>query len=155
VRINFLRAFPRLFSSALYFCNFRLGQQRYKSRNIEWNFYARHQWYCCVVKKAILEANPEITKPHGYGWRESDDQLVIEWMLLPPAPENVLQLIYCACKKSKCKKRVCFCRSHGLSCTDLCSCWSCQNSKRIGTMQKPNMIRQIRMQVQDFLILVK
>jgi hypothetical protein len=39
--------------------------------------------YVTAVIKRSLEANPD-------GWRESDDQLVIEWMLLPPAPEDVL-----------------------------------------------------------------
>jgi hypothetical protein len=46
--------------------------------------------YVTAVIKRSLEVNPEITKPHGYGWRESDDQFVIEWMLLPPAVEDVL-----------------------------------------------------------------
>ena len=44
---------------------------------------------------------------------------------------QVLQLISCNCKKSKCIAGACNCRSHGLPCTDLCGCPSdddgCEN----------------------------
>jgi len=52
-------------------------------------------------------------------------------MLLLLAPEQVLQLISCGCKKSGCITRGCVCRMHGLPCTDLCNCVSCENKKDI------------------------
>ncbi|XP_047132181.1 uncharacterized protein LOC124811086 [Hydra vulgaris] len=83
--------------------------------------------YVTAVVKRSLEANPDIPKPNGHGWKEIGNQLEVEWMLIPPAPEDVLQLISCACKKSKCETRVCICRLHGLSCTELCGCSYCEN----------------------------
>jgi len=50
-------------------------------------------------------------------------------MLLLLAPEQVLQLISCGCKKFGCITRGCVCRMHGLPCTDLCNCVSCENKK--------------------------
>lgn len=49
-------------------------------------------------------------------------------MLKDPPPAEVLQLLSCGCKKSKCMTGSCICRSHGLKCSDLCSCQDCNNS---------------------------
>ena len=85
--------------------------------------------YVTSVIKRSLENNPTIPSPDGYGWHLEEGRLEIQWMLLPPAPEQVLQLISCGCKKSGCKTRACVCKSHGLPCTDLCHCISCENRK--------------------------
>ena len=55
--------------------------------------------------------------------------LSIDWMLLPVAPADVLDLISCNCSRSMCRTQACVCRSHGLECTDLCGCGdSCENA---------------------------
>ena len=41
---------------------------------------------------------------------------------LPPAPDAVLQLVKCGCKKDRCANNRCRCRKAGLQYTDLCSC---------------------------------
>ena len=41
---------------------------------------------------------------------------------LPPAPDAVLHLVKCGCKKDCCGNNRCKCRKAGLQCTDLCSC---------------------------------
>ena len=41
---------------------------------------------------------------------------------LPPAPDAVLHLVKCDCKKDHCANNRCKCRKAGLQCTDLCSC---------------------------------
>lgn len=86
--------------------------------------------YVTATIKHSLERHPVIPDPQdGFGWVIENGKLDIEWMLLPPAPEQVLQMITCACKK-KCVTRVCSCSSHGLSCTDLCNCKNCENREK-------------------------
>ena len=41
---------------------------------------------------------------------------------LPPAPDAVLHLVKCNCKKDRCANNRCKCRKAGLQCTDLCGC---------------------------------
>ena len=56
--------------------------------------------YVTLVIKKSLENHPEVPSPHDvYGWTIEDGKLEIQWMASPPAPEQVLQLINCACKK--------------------------------------------------------
>lgn len=43
-------------------------------------------------------------------------------MPLPPAPDAVLHLVKCGCKKDRCANNSCKCRKAGLQCTNLCSC---------------------------------
>ena len=44
-----------------------------------------------------------------------------------PAPESILELIVCSCKR-KCGSG-CQCLQHGLNCTDVCPCsYTCNNS---------------------------
>ncbi len=46
-----------------------------------------------------------------------------------PAPQSILELVSCACKKSECQNRLdCVCKSYRLTCTDLCACNKCENS---------------------------
>ena len=79
-----------------------------------------------MVKKSLYPFG-DVPDPDGYGWSMIDDKLEIQWILRDPAPPEVLQLISCGCKKSKCSSRTCMCVSHGLVCTDLCSCNDCEN----------------------------
>lgn len=48
-----------------------------------------------------------------------------------PAPEAIITLVKCNCKKSKCSSNQCSCRRVDLSCTELCGCGadedSCEN----------------------------
>ncbi len=66
----------------------------------------------------------------GNGWEMADDELTIDWMDLAPAPQSVLELAFCTCKKSKCKSPntddTC-CASLWLRCTDMCQCNKCEN----------------------------
>ena len=49
-----------------------------------------------------------------------------EWLpvmtRLPQAPDAVLHLVKCGCKKDRCANNRCKCRKAGLQCTDVCSC---------------------------------
>ncbi len=84
--------------------------------------------YVTAVVKRSLMRNPNIPGPDGYGWKIEDDSLTIDWVLLPPAPEEILSLISCGCRAG-CKTQACVCKAHFLKCTDLCHCLSCKNAK--------------------------
>ena len=49
----------------------------------------------------------------------------ISMLIVLPAPQQLLDLISCSCKKG-CKSRQCSCVSNSLKCTDVCHC-SCDN----------------------------
>ena len=75
-----------------------------------------------------MEADFSIPSPDGYEWKVKDGKLSVEWMLLPPAQDEVLQLVSCGCKKTSCERQSCLCFAHGIPCTDLCGCGElCQN----------------------------
>lgn len=65
--------------------------------------------------------------PIGNGWGMEDGELTVTWMTRNPAPDSVLQVVHCNCKKSKCCTERCTCMSAKLSCTDLCHCQDCEN----------------------------
>ena len=60
--------------------------------------------------------------PEKWGWTLKENCLKPIPTLLPPAPENLLNTIFCNCKKG-CNNN-CGCRKVGLFCTQVCS--SCQ-----------------------------
>ena len=79
-------------------------------------------------KEALLaDHNPG--NPDGRGWERTDDGLQIKWMTNSPAPEEILELVTCNCKKSNCATNACPCFVVNLKCVDLCNCKSCQNSE--------------------------
>ena len=52
-----------------------------------------------------------------------------------PAPESVLHLVKCGCKK-RCRSGRCSCRKAGLNCSDICDCTgdgegACENSEQL------------------------
>lgn len=64
------------------------------------------------------------------GWTEQASDglstLTIDWMDRLPAPEAVLQLLACKCKRA-CELPRCECLRNGLKCTDLCTLKDCTN----------------------------
>ena len=84
-------------------------------------------WYVASIIKKSLECNPDVPSPNGYGWIVDDAGMQVVWMLRKPAPDEILELVSCNCGKSKCSTRACICKSHGLNCTDQCSCGECEN----------------------------
>jgi hypothetical protein len=82
--------------------------------------------------------NPELPSPQGYGWEFEDKEWHPIMSTQLPAPEAVIQLVKCACAKSRCSTGQCRCRKAGLDCTDLCSCSDsedeCENTERYTLM---------------------
>ena len=83
--------------------------------------------YQSFIWKRALHANPDITSPVGDGWSLSGDVLEVVWMESLPAPESVLELITCDCRRLKCNAS-CQCKILSLECTDICKCHAnCEN----------------------------
>ena len=55
----------------------------------------------------------------GHGWREIDGKLEIVWMAYPPAPDSIMELITCNCRRSICNED-CQCRILLMECTAIC-----------------------------------
>jgi hypothetical protein len=66
-------------------------------------------------------AQPNLPSPAGYGWELEDDDFIPTPTPLPPAPDAIIQLVKCGCKKTNCLSH-CSCRLHNLACTELCLC---------------------------------
>ena len=76
--------------------------------------------YATAMIKQYLISNPVIPSlGKEFGWSVENGSLEIQWMLLPPAPSNVLNLINYSCKKG-CKANACTCNLNGLQRTELC-----------------------------------
>ena len=82
-----------------------------------------------AIYKQSLIPNQDIPAPEENGWKIEDGKLAIHWMTLPPAPQSIMELLRCSCKKTKCALRKCSCFANNLNCTDLCSCTNCENTK--------------------------
>ena len=83
--------------------------------------------YQSFVWKRALQVNPDIPSPVGNGWSLKDDVWKIVWMETLPAPESVLELVTCDCRRLNCNGH-CQCRALSLECTDVCKCHAnCEN----------------------------
>jgi hypothetical protein len=59
------------------------------------------------------------------GWNVSFSTLEFIWLGSKPAPEEVMELLSCTCKR-RCTEDICFCLKAGLKCTKMCSL-NCDN----------------------------
>jgi len=98
-------------------------------------FPKQHQRYISILNvvdhfnisgiyKRSLQPIPDIPDPDGYGWM-MEEELAIDWMTLPPAPDSVMELANCtgSCKKTRCSdETTCTCLQNNIPCTDLCKC---------------------------------
>jgi hypothetical protein len=92
--------------------------------------------YQTRIWKQALEPKPEIPDPVGHGWKISNDELSYDWMDGPPAPEAVLELLSCDCRRN-CSGPSCPCVSNGLLCTDMCKLRDCQNQRNQEEIVEP------------------
>ena len=74
--------------------------------------------YQSFVWKQALDSSFEVESPVGHGWQENDGNLEVMEMERKPAPESVLELITCTCRRSVSGEE-CQCRLLSLECTDL------------------------------------
>ena len=92
--------------------------------------------YVTAIIKQALELNVEYPSPQGHGWIiTASGDLEIEWMTQNPAPDSILEMVSCSCKRSKCHSASCSCFAHGLKCTDMCNCSQCENESDEADLQ--------------------
>jgi hypothetical protein len=81
----------------------------------------RANFQAAIWRRATIPC-PEIPSPQGHGWEVDNESNEVKfvWLGSKPAPEEVLELLSCTCKRT-CTLRDCCCLKAGLKCTDLCS----------------------------------
>lgn len=85
--------------------------------------------YQTMVWKRCLLQMQQLPSPLGNGWEMTESQLKPVLMSQDAAPEGLVELTVCTCKKSACKSK-CACRNNELPCTEACGCMgddSCLN----------------------------
>jgi len=83
--------------------------------------------YQAAIWRRAIDPLTVIPSPHGHGWEVDDISNVVKfvWLGSKPAPEEVLELLSCTCKRA-CTVDNCCCLKAGLKCTDMCSI-QCEN----------------------------
>lgn len=77
--------------------------------------------YQAGIWRRATTAIPDTPTPHGQGWEVTDDSFIsLKWLGSKPAPEEILEMLACVCKKS-CTMDSCCCLKAGLKCTDMCT----------------------------------
>jgi hypothetical protein len=76
--------------------------------------------------------NPLQWDPTKYGWEMVSDKLQPIMTKDPSAPDAILELVKCNCKKG-CLTNACSCKGNNLPCTEICGCSSycCMNIYRV------------------------
>ena len=82
--------------------------------------YQAHVW-----RQALIPCT-NIGPPEHNGWEMTDGLLAVRWMTCKPAPEEVLELLSCDCRR-KCVRGSCECIDNGLKCTEACRFSNCDN----------------------------
>ena len=84
-------------------------------------YHVKRANYQCFIWKHARDRNLSLASPDGNGWsKDETGNLVPKLMAKDPAPDSLLELVVCKCKKG-CNAR-CSCRKVGLSCTAACHC---------------------------------
>ena len=93
--------------------------------------------YQAYIWRRSLDPMVMLPGPDGYGWKLVDDELVIDWTDDKPAPDTVIEMMSCSCKKPCNLENRCSCHENGLLCTDMCKCTSCENIEDEDDLDEP------------------
>ena len=70
--------------------------------------------YWTYIWRHSLDAMQDLNSPEGHGWEKDEGVLKPVLMTKEPAPNSLLELTTCQCKKSECRTN-CSCNNAGLS----------------------------------------
>jgi len=91
--------------------------------------HIRRAHYIAMIWRKANENHPHMPTPTAFGWTfdAGSSHFSPVRRLNPPAPEAILHLIKCKCKRG-CEGN-CSCRTNNLPCTEVCGCWifTCNN----------------------------
>ena len=114
-------------------------------------YYQAYIWWKC------LESHPGIASLVGLSWdRNDNNDLIIKWSTVLPAPEEVLQLMYCSCPR-KCLQGSCPCTHNLLLCTEAWANQNCDHFPSEDNDERMNFsleMRGMRTLIIDFKIIV-
>ena len=83
--------------------------------------------YMTYIWKSAISTNPILPDPENFGWKKIDDEYEPFMTDKLPAPQSVIELSMCSCKKTKGDSLRCNCKKKGLVCSDICQCLNCSN----------------------------
>jgi len=93
------------------------------------HLHIRRAHYIAMIWRKAGESHPSRPTPSEFGWEFDTNTSRFSPLrcLNPPAPEAVLNLVRCGCKR-ECEGR-CSCCKNNIPCTEVCGCWafSCNN----------------------------
>ena len=69
-----------------------------------------------------MQNRPEYPSPDIYGWLKKNNIFEEVMTTSPPAPDALVNLVVCNCKRSMCSNLQCNCKKAKLQCTDICKC---------------------------------
>ena len=88
--------------------------------------------YQAAIHHRCLQRKIDAPTPVNNGWiLNEENDLVVVWITQPVAPDSVMNLITCSCKKTSCIQGKCSCYMNGIKCSELCNCISCENVPEI------------------------
>ena len=94
--------------------------------------HAKRANYQAAIWRRSLQPQPVVPSPNGQGWSvDSSNSIPVNWLTLLPAPQQLLELVSCSCKKG-CGTGLCSCCRNGMPCTDVCQCVDCTNRQDEG-----------------------
>ena len=90
--------------------------------------HLRRACYQCFIWKSACKPVLSLPTPIGNGWKgnDVDGSLKPGYMVFESAPNNVLELVPCKCKKG-CQTNSCYCSKANLNCCAACLCEHCEN----------------------------
>ena len=87
--------------------------------------------YIAMIWRRAAENHPSLPSPDAYGWEylEAEEVYTPIRCVQPPAPEAVIELVKCGCKKG-CTGS-CKCSKNNIPCTEMCGClgFNCKNGQ--------------------------
>ena len=145
------------------------GAPKVKCLNeLRWHFYSRKQaqgenlpptsaafrqhvyraHYTAMVWHRNTVHQQNLPAPDDYGWKKEGDIYVLT--MNSPAPQAVINLVRCNCKKG-CEKK-CSCKMNNLGCTEICGCidYECRNTFNVVSGEKEPSDEKVDSVTDDF-----
>ena len=83
--------------------------------------------YITYIWKSAISTNPILPDPENFGWKKIDDEYEPFMTHKLPAPQSVIELSMCSCKKTNYDSLRCDRKKKGLVCYNMCQCLNCSN----------------------------
>ena len=89
----------------------------------ELKYMIHRSHFITYICKSAINTNPILPDPENFEWKKIDNEYKPFDKL--PAPQSVIELSVCSCKKTNCDSLRCNCKKKGLVRSDMCQCLNC------------------------------